>query len=93
MVRRTLTYAAVVLLAGAVVFADRLFWTQAAIGIAISAVLALAWDILSRTGQVSLGTTPFFGLGAYSTSWLNPCSGWRPRGAGSCSLFWCRCAG
>ena len=72
---RAMPYAAVVLLIGSICHADKPFWIQIAIGVAISAILALAWDILSRTGQVSLGTAAFFGLGAYATALLEPLLG------------------
>jgi branched-chain amino acid transport system permease protein len=51
---------------------DQPFPIQVAIGIAISAMLALSWDILSRTGQVSLGQAAFFGIGAYGSGLLTP---------------------
>ncbi|MCA9837620.1 MAG: branched-chain amino acid ABC transporter permease [Trueperaceae bacterium] len=34
------------------------------------AILALSWDILARTGQLSLAHAAFFGAGAYSTAIL-----------------------
>jgi branched-chain amino acid transport system permease protein len=54
---------------------DRPFLVQVAIGTAISAILALAWDILSRTGQVSLGHAAFFGIGGYGSALLTPLLG------------------
>lgn len=54
---------------------DRPFLVQVAIGTAISAILALAWDILSRTGQVSLGHAAFFGIGGYGSALLTPVLG------------------
>jgi branched-chain amino acid transport system permease protein len=54
---------------------DRPFLVQVAIGTAISAILALAWDILSRTGQVSLGHAAFFGIGGYASALLTPALG------------------
>ncbi|UZF95422.1 branched-chain amino acid ABC transporter permease [Bosea sp. NBC_00550] len=54
---------------------DRPFLIQVAIGTAISAILALAWDILSRTGQVSLGHAAFFGIGGYGSALLTPLFG------------------
>ena len=51
------------------------FLIQIAIGIAISAILALSWDILSRTGQVSLGHAAFFGIGGYASALLTPFAG------------------
>jgi branched-chain amino acid transport system permease protein len=43
---------------------------QLGLGVAITAILALSWDVLSRTGQVSLGQSAFFGLGAYASAML-----------------------
>lgn len=49
-----------------------------AITVLMYVVIALAWDVLARTGQSSFGQAGFFGLGAYasaimSTSWnLHP---------------------
>jgi branched-chain amino acid transport system permease protein len=51
---------------------DQPFLVQVAIGTAISAILALSWDILSRTGQVSLGHAAFFGIGGYGSALLTP---------------------
>ncbi|MEO9191208.1 MAG: branched-chain amino acid ABC transporter permease [Acetobacteraceae bacterium] len=51
-------------------FAAGPYWVQLAIGVAISALLALSWDVLSRAGLVSLGTAGFFGLGSYSSALL-----------------------
>ncbi len=72
---RVLTYLAIIAVAGGIAYANKPFWIQLAIGVAISAILALAWDILSRTGQVSLGSAAFFGLGAYSTALIEPLLG------------------
>jgi branched-chain amino acid transport system permease protein len=72
---RIMVYVAIVLLAGAIAYVNKPFWIQLAIGVAISAILALAWDILSRTGQVSLGSAAFFGLGSYSTALIEPLLG------------------
>jgi branched-chain amino acid transport system permease protein len=38
-------------------------------------MLALAWDVLSRTGQVSLGHSAFFGIGTYGSGLLTPSFG------------------
>jgi branched-chain amino acid transport system permease protein len=51
------------------------YWVQLVLGAALLAVLALSWDVLSRTGQVSLGQAAFFGIGAY-TSALSGDFGW-----------------
>jgi branched-chain amino acid transport system permease protein len=72
---RILPYAVVAAIAGEIVYANEPVWIQLAIGVTISAILAIAWDILSRTGQVSLATAAFFGLGAYSTAMLEPIFG------------------
>lgn len=70
--QRLLVYLAVAGGLGAVSLSGDDFFIQAAIGIAISAILALSWDILSRTGQVSLGQSAFFGIGAYGSGLLSP---------------------
>lgn len=70
--RQLLTYIAVGLGLGAVAMSGNGFLVQAALGVAISAILALSWDILSRTGQVSLGQSAFFGIGAYGSGLLTP---------------------
>ncbi|MGB3389697.1 MAG: branched-chain amino acid ABC transporter permease [Pseudaminobacter sp.] len=67
-----LTYIGVAVVLGAIALAGNAFLIQAAIGVAISAILALSWDILSRTGQVSLGQSAFFGIGAYGSGLLTP---------------------
>lgn len=59
----------------AIALAEHAFLVQVAIGIAVSAILALAWDILSRTGQVSLGHAAFFGMGGYGSALLTPVLG------------------
>jgi branched-chain amino acid transport system permease protein len=51
------------------------YWIQLVLGVSLLATLALSWDILSRTGQVSLGQAAFFGIGAY-TSALSGDLGW-----------------
>jgi branched-chain amino acid transport system permease protein len=65
----------VVLLAAAVAFpfwANRAqpYYLQISINIAIFAVLALSWDLLARTGQLSLAHAAFYGLGAYTSALL-----------------------
>ncbi|MFI4986613.1 MAG: branched-chain amino acid ABC transporter permease, partial [Alphaproteobacteria bacterium] len=72
---QALGYLAVAALGLGIAFLGRPAWVQIAIGIAIAAIVALAWDILSRTGQVSLGSAAFFGLGAYATALLDPLLG------------------
>jgi branched-chain amino acid transport system permease protein len=73
--RRVLSYAVLCGVVGGISVMDHPFWIQLAIGIAIVAILALAWDILARTGQVSLGTAAFFGLGPYTTTLIEPIAG------------------
>jgi branched-chain amino acid transport system permease protein len=48
-------------------FGDRTqFVQQIAVFVLSSATLALSWDVLARTGQLSLAHAAFYGLGAYS---------------------------
>ncbi|HXX36518.1 MAG TPA: hypothetical protein VEM15_18785, partial [Thermodesulfobacteriota bacterium] len=47
------------------------FYVQVALGVTISVILALSWDILARTGQTSFGHSAFFGIGAYATAILH----------------------
>lgn len=51
------------------------YWIQIVLGAGLLAILALSWDILSRTGQVSLGQAAFFGIGAYASA-LSGDIGW-----------------
>ncbi|MGH8630280.1 MAG: ABC transporter permease subunit, partial [Burkholderiales bacterium] len=44
------------------------YYLQLTINVLIFAVLALSWDILARTGQLSLAHAAFFGLGAYTSA-------------------------
>lgn len=46
------------------------YYLQIAINVIIFAVLALSWDILARTGQLSLAHAAFYGLGAYTSALL-----------------------
>lgn len=46
------------------------YYLQLALNILIFAVLALSWDLLARTGQLSLAHAAFFGLGAYASALL-----------------------
>lgn len=46
------------------------YYLQIAINILIFAVLALSWDLLARTGQLSLAHAAFYGLGAYTSALL-----------------------
>lgn len=44
------------------------YYLQIAINMIIFAVLALSWDMLARTGQLSLAHAAFYGLGAYTSA-------------------------
>lgn len=46
------------------------YYLQIAINILIFATLALSWDLLARTGQLSLAHAAFYGLGAYTSALL-----------------------
>lgn len=46
------------------------YYLQLALNIVIFAVLALSWDLLARTGQLSLAHAAFFGLGGYTSALL-----------------------
>jgi branched-chain amino acid transport system permease protein len=72
---RIAIYLLVLAVGGGVAYVNEPFWVQLLIGILISVILSLAWDILSRTGQVSLGSAAFFGIGAYATGLLAPETG------------------
>jgi branched-chain amino acid transport system permease protein len=69
---RLALYVGVAASLGLIAASQNAFLIQIAIGVAISAILALSWDILSRTGQVSLGQAAFFGIGAYGSALLTP---------------------
>ena len=73
--KKTGLYAAILAVGGTAAIINDAFWVQLLIGILISAIVALAWDILSRTGQVTLGSAAFFGLGAYGVALLAPLVG------------------
>ncbi|WP_442595026.1 branched-chain amino acid ABC transporter permease [Parapusillimonas sp. JC17] len=68
-------YGVTTLAAAAIIVINDPFSLQLAIGVFITIILALAWDILSRTGQVTLGSAAFFGLGAYGMGLLAPVVG------------------
>lgn len=72
---RLLPYVLILLVTLALAWIDKPFWIQLAIGVAITAITALAWDILSRTGQVSLGSAAFFGIGSYTLAIFEPLIG------------------
>jgi branched-chain amino acid transport system permease protein len=47
------------------------FIQQTSLFVLSSAILALSWDFLARTGQLSLAHAAFFGLGAYTFALLS----------------------
>ncbi len=51
------------------------YYLQLAINVLISATLALSWDLLARTGQLSLAHAAFYGLGAYTSVLLTTRAG------------------
>ncbi|MGH2405832.1 MAG: branched-chain amino acid ABC transporter permease [bacterium] len=51
------------------------YYLQLAINVLIFAVLALSWDLLARTGQLSLAHAAFFGLGAYTSALMTTRAG------------------
>ncbi len=72
--RRRAALAAAVLLAAAAVplWVGRTqpYYLQVSLNILLFAVLALSWDILARTGQLSLAHAAFYGLGGYTSTLL-----------------------
>lgn len=68
-------YAAILAVGLGVAFSGQPFWIQLTIGVMIPAMVAIAWDILSRTGQVTLGSAAFFGIGTYSVTLFEPIVG------------------
>ena len=48
------------------------------VGILLAMVLAIAWDLLARTGQVSVGQAGLFGIGAYTAALLHTRAGVAP---------------
>ena len=75
LVKRLLLYLGILVVGGGIGLHNDPYWIQLAIGVLITAILALAWDILSRTGQVTLGSAAFFGLGTYGVALLAPLTG------------------
>jgi branched-chain amino acid transport system permease protein len=73
--KRLALYGGIVVVGGGIALVNSPFWVQLFIGILISATVALAWDLLSRIGQVSLGSAAFFGLGTYGVAMLTPLVG------------------
>ena len=51
------------------------YYLQLSINVLIFATLALSWDILARTGQLSLAHAAFYGLGAYTSVLLTTRAG------------------
>lgn len=51
------------------------YYLQVALNVLIFAVLALSWDLLARTGQLSLAHAAFYGLGGYTTTLLTTRAG------------------
>ena len=54
------------------------YWQRVLLSVAVFALLAISWDILSQSGMISLGQSLFFGLGAYCSGILNHYFGWHP---------------
>lgn len=52
------------------VLAGPAYWVQLAIGVVITVILGLSWDVLGRGGLVSFGQAAFFGIGAYASAIL-----------------------
>jgi len=73
--KKVAVYFVVIAVCSFIVLANDAFSMQLTIGVLITVILALAWDILSRTGQVTLGSAAFFGLGAYGMGLLSPLLG------------------
>jgi len=63
---RYIVYGIIIALAVSFPFYTGLYLRQVAITILIYMGLALSWDMLLRSGQLSFGTAGFFGLGAYT---------------------------
>lgn len=52
------------------------YFLQIAFFTLVAATLALSWDILARSGQVSLAHAAFYGLGAYGFALLSKLAPW-----------------
>ena len=52
------------------------YFLQIAFFTVVAGILALSWDILARSGQVSLAHAAFYGLGAYSFALLGKIMPW-----------------
>ncbi len=51
------------------------YYLQVSLNVLMFAVLALSWDILARTGQLSLAHAAFYGLGGYASALLTTRAG------------------
>lgn len=74
-ITRVLPYLLTVAVGAALLISQDAYWIQLVLGAGMLVSLALSWDILSRTGQVSLGQSAFFGIGAYTVA-LSGDLGW-----------------
>ena len=73
-----IAYGIILTLAVCFPFYTGLYLRQVAITILIYMGLALSWDMLLRSGQLSFGTAGFFGLGAYTAVLLQLGTGAHP---------------
>ncbi len=55
-----------------------IYWQKVLLSVAVFALLAISWDLLSQSGMVSLGQALFFGMGAYAAGVMNHTWGWSP---------------
>jgi branched-chain amino acid transport system permease protein len=55
-----------------------LYWQTIAVRVCIVALLTISWNLLSSVGLISLGQAFFFGIGAYSTGFLDRSLGLTP---------------
>lgn len=53
-------------------------WQKVLMSVAVFAILAISWDILSQSGMISLGQALFFGTGAYCAGIMNHYWGFFP---------------
>ena len=75
---RYIAYGIILALAVCFPFYTGVYLRQVAITILIYMGLALSWDMLLRSGQLSFGTAGFFGLGAYTAVLLQLGTGAHP---------------
>ncbi|UCG04946.1 MAG: branched-chain amino acid ABC transporter permease [Desulfobacterales bacterium] len=54
------------------------YWQKVLLSVAVFALLAISWDILTQSGMISLGQALFFGMGAYASGVMNHYFGWHP---------------